>query len=146
MGLGVTQNVRRVRVVSVPRRHEVRFRQQARFILVLAVTLAVTLAVYATTNGYAEFTPVIVAIGVVPLLGGLIGLWRLVAAWEAGPGRQHAVVAAFSLALVSWAFTLFIYLIARVGAARVPLFRRRAQLRQRPVLDHRCLAPLRRGR
>jgi hypothetical protein len=109
----VTQNVRRVRVVSVPRRHEVRFRHQAGVILVLAATLAVTLAVYATTNGYAEFTPVIVAIGVVPLLGGLIGPWRLVAAWEAGPGRQHAVVAAFSLGLLCWAITLFVYLIER---------------------------------
>jgi hypothetical protein len=119
MGTGVTQSPRRARVASVPRRHETRFRHQAGIILVLAATLALALAAYATTNGYAEFTPVMVAIAVVPFLGGLIGLWRLIAAWEAGPGRQHAVVAAFSLALVSWAFTIFIYLIARARGSEL---------------------------
>jgi hypothetical protein len=108
-----------MRVAGVPRRHELRFRHRAGVVLVLAATLAVALAVYATSHGYAEFTPVIVAIGVVPLLGGLIGLWRLVAAWEAGPSRQHAVVAAFSLALVSWALTLFIYVIARARGSEL---------------------------
>jgi hypothetical protein len=113
MGPGVTQSHRRVRVVGVPRRHEARFRQQARFILVLAATLGAALAAFAAANGYAEFTPVIVAIAVVPFLGGLVGLWRLVAAWEAGPGRAHAVLAAFSLGLVSWAITFIVYLIER---------------------------------
>jgi hypothetical protein len=102
-----------VRVVSVPRRHETRFRQQARFLLVLAATLAGILAVYATANAHAEFTPVMVAIAVVPLLGGLIGLWRVVATLDVGPGRAHAVLAAFSLGLLSWAITLFVYLIER---------------------------------
>ena len=113
MGPGMTQSPRRVRLASVPLRHETRFRHQARFILVLAAAVAAALAAYAVANGYAEFTPVMVAIAVVPLLGGLVGLWRLLAAWEAGPGRAHAVLASFSLGLVSWAVTLFVYLIER---------------------------------
>ena len=80
MGPGATQIPRRVRVASVPRRHETRFRNQAGVILALAATVALALAAYATTNGYAEFTPVMIAIAVVPFLGGLIGLWRLIAA------------------------------------------------------------------
>jgi hypothetical protein len=119
MGLGLTQSASRVRVVSVPLRHETRFRQQARFILVLAATLAGILAVYGTANGHAEFTPVMVAIGMVPLLGGLIGLWRVLATLEVGPGRAHAVVAAFSLGLVSWAIALIVYLIERARGSEL---------------------------
>jgi hypothetical protein len=74
--------------------------------LVLAAILAAALAAYATANGYADFTPVMVAIAMVPLLGGLIGLWHLLAAWEAGPSRSHAVLGASSLALVSWSIRL----------------------------------------
>jgi hypothetical protein len=54
-----------------------------------------------------------VAIATVPLLGGLVGLWRLLAAREAGPGRGHAVLAAFSLGLMSWSVTLIVYLVQR---------------------------------
>src|SRR5688500_5173981 len=99
---GEAQSLHRVRVVGMPRRDQAGFRRRARLTLVLAATLGAALAAYATANGYADFTPVMVAIAVVPLLGGLVGLWRLLAAWEAGPGRGHAVLAAFSLGLVSW--------------------------------------------
>jgi hypothetical protein len=98
---GGAQSLHRVRFVGLPRRDEAGFRRQAQLTLVLAATLGAALAAYATANGYADFTPVMVAIAVVPLLGGLVGLWRLLAAWEAGPGRGHAVLAAFSLGLVS---------------------------------------------
>lgn len=119
MGAGVPQSPRRVRVVSVPQRHEARFRQYARFILVLAATLGAALAAYTITNGYAEFAPVMGAIATVPLLGGVVGLWRLLAAWEAGPGRPHAVLAAFSLALVSWSITLVIYLVRQAQGSEL---------------------------
>ncbi len=113
MAEGGTRSLHRVRVVELPRRDQARFRQQATFTLVLVATLGVALAAYATANGYADFTPVMAAIAAVPLLGGLVGLWRLLAAWEAGPGRAHAVLAAFSLGLVSWSVTLIVYLVQR---------------------------------
>jgi hypothetical protein len=106
-------------VVGLPRRDQARFRQRATFTLILAATLGAALAVYAAANGYDEFTPVMIAIAVVPLLGGLFGLWRLLATWEAGPGRSHAVLAACSLALVSWAITLFVYLIERARGSEL---------------------------
>jgi hypothetical protein len=71
------------------------------------------------STGYAEFTPVSVVVGVIPLLGGLIGLWHLIAGWEAGPGRSHAVLAAFSLALVSWAIAAIIYFVERARGSEL---------------------------
>ena len=115
----VTPSIRRLHVASAPQRHEARFRQQSRQLLVLTAILATSLAAYATANGHAEFTPVMIVMALVPLIGGLIGLWRLIAAWEAGPSRPHAVVAAFSLGLVSWAITLVVYLIERARGSEL---------------------------
>lgn len=107
------RNLRQARVVALPRREQARFRRRATVTLVLASTLGGALAAYATANNRADFTPVSIAVGAVPLLGGFIGLWRLIAAWEAGPGRQHAVLAAFSLGLLGWAMAAVMYLISR---------------------------------
>jgi hypothetical protein len=86
---GGTRSAHRVRVVGLPRRDQARFRQRATFTLVLAATLGAALAAYAAANGHDEFTPVMIAIAAVLLLGGLVGLWRMVAAGEAGPGRAR---------------------------------------------------------
>lgn len=119
MAEGGTRSLHRVRVVGLPRRDQARFRQRATLTLVLAATLGGVLAAYAAVNGHAEFSPVIGAIAAVPLLGGLVGLWRLLAAWEAGPGRAHAVLAAFSLGLVSWSITLIVYLVQRARGSEL---------------------------
>jgi hypothetical protein len=67
-------------------------------------------------SGRGDFYPVSIY-AAVPLLGGLVGLWRLVVAWEAGPSRSHAVLAAFSLGLLCWAIGAGVYLIERARGA-----------------------------
>jgi hypothetical protein len=100
-----------MQVFEVPRRDQARFRQRAMLALVLTVTLGVLTAAYAAASGQDEFVPYIIVVTVILLLGGFIGLWRLVAAWDAGPSRAHAVVACFSLGLLSWAITEIVYLV-----------------------------------
>jgi hypothetical protein len=89
----------------------VRFRRRALLTLVLTAILGAALAAYATVSQRAEFMPIVVALALIALAGGLVGLWRLVAAWEAGPSRSHAVLAAFSLGLVNWAASTLVYLV-----------------------------------
>ena len=113
MAEGVTRSPRGVPAAGLPRHDQARFRRRASLILVLALTLGAVAAAYATANSRLEFPPVIVAVGVIPLLGSVVGAMRLVAAWAAGPSRSHAILAAFSLGLLSWSIAVFAYLIAR---------------------------------
>jgi hypothetical protein len=116
----VASSLERIPGVGLPRRHQTRFLHAATWTLVLAFALALSLASYATTNGHPEFTPAAASIGLIPLVGGLIGLWRFAAAWEAGPSRSHAVLALFSLGLLSWSVAIILYLAARArGSALI---------------------------
>jgi hypothetical protein len=78
--------------------------------------VAFALATYATASGRGDFYPVSLY-ALVPLLGGLVGLWRLVVVWEAGASRSHAVPAAFSLGLLCWAIGAGVYVIERASGA-----------------------------
>lgn len=111
----VAGSLRRTRVARWPHREQVRFRRQTLLTLVLTLILGAVLAAYATVSQRAVFMPVVVAFAMIALVGGVVGLWRLVAAWEAGPSRSHAVLAAFSLGLANWAVSTLVYL---VGLAR----------------------------
>lgn len=107
------------RFVILPHRQHVRFRRTAVLALTLALAAGGVLAAYAAANGLADFVPVSAAVAVIPLLGAGISLWRLLAAWEAGPGRAHAVLAAFSVALLSWSIAAIAYLVDRAWGGEV---------------------------
>jgi len=90
-------------------------RRRAYGALAVATALAFALAADATVNGRGDFYPVSIY-ALVSLLGGLVGLGRLIAAW-AGPSRSHAVLAAVSLGLLCWAIGAGVYPIERARGA-----------------------------
>ncbi|MFN8592788.1 MAG: hypothetical protein U0031_15115 [Thermomicrobiales bacterium] len=81
--------------------------------MALVLAIGIMLSLYAAEHRFEDFALASLPLGVIPLIGAILGAWRLIAAWEAGPSRAHAVLAAFSLGLFSWSITGIAYVVHR---------------------------------